>query len=199
MSVMGLGGAGLGFASGMLKNYLNQREAKKQRKWSSKEAQKNRDFQESMSATSVQRRSKDLQKAGWNPILSVTSPGSPQPGGATAQSFQRAQMSGGGDEAGSGASSAIAVRLANIQLANEKKRGLLISRQDALLAEQGIHERNRSNKTITEGILLKNLVPGSKVEREIDESTAGNILRWTNRISSSAVGAGRFLKKGKAR
>lgn len=183
-----VGGIG-DIAGGVLSNYLNNRESKKQRKWSAKEAQKNRDFQETMSSTAVQRRAKDLRKAGFNRLLSVATPGASTPGGATAAQYQRTQSQNLGQSLSRGISSAAGARLQKIQAENAQKTGLLISRQDALVGEQAIHERRKTEKTLTETKLLANLIPGSNEERKIDESVAGEVLRWTNRLTNSALGA----------
>lgn len=58
-------------------------------KFSAKEAKRaariNRDFQERLSNTAVQRRRADLEAAGFNPLLAITQgQGASQPGGATA-------------------------------------------------------------------------------------------------------------------
>lgn len=63
-------------AGSVLGNQFNKREAKKQRDW-----------QEDMSATAHQRQVADMRAAGLNPILSVTGgSGATTPGGATAHS-----------------------------------------------------------------------------------------------------------------
>ena len=55
-----------------------------------KEAQRNRDFQEEMSNTSIQRRMADLKAAGLNPLLAVSSANS----GASTPSGSQADISG---------------------------------------------------------------------------------------------------------
>ena len=62
---------------------VNLASAKSARKFAKREAHKSRVWQEKMSNTAIQRRTKDLRKAGINPILAAGQSAS-QPSGATA-------------------------------------------------------------------------------------------------------------------
>ena len=79
-------------------NALQQREAALDRsfqtqsaqeamKWSSKEAQLNRDWQERLSNTEMQRRVADLESAGLNPVLAASIGGASTPAGSVGQAF----------------------------------------------------------------------------------------------------------------
>lgn len=76
---------------------FNSEEAAKAREFAAAEAQKNRDWQETMSSTAWQRTVADLQKAGLNPILAYAQGSSSTPTGSSAQSSQASVNSTGGD------------------------------------------------------------------------------------------------------
>lgn len=93
-------------------------------KFSAKEAKRaarvNRDFQERLSNTAVQRRAADLKAAGFNPLLAITQgQGASQPGGATAQVPDYSQAVGSAISA-AGASANIRNTAANTALAQQK-------------------------------------------------------------------------------
>lgn len=73
-------------------------QADETRAFNAAEAEKQRQWQEQMSNTEVQRRAADLQAAGFNPMLAVTNGSASTPGAATATSGMvggsRAQASG---------------------------------------------------------------------------------------------------------
>ena len=93
------GGGLLGFLGGRRQNLA-----------SAKEARLNREFQEYMSNTAVQRRMADLQKAGINPILAGKYDAS-TPGGSQAQQYNEAMSSAQVASAQAG----VQQQLANVQ------------------------------------------------------------------------------------
>lgn len=71
-----------------LNRVFQQNSADKAMKFSSEEAQKNRDFQERMANTAYVRAVADLQAAGLNPILAVKQGGASSPAGSVGSAFQ---------------------------------------------------------------------------------------------------------------
>lgn len=75
-------------------NIWNAGQASTAREWSALEAQKQREFQGYLSDTAHYREALDLQRAGLNPILSVSKggPGASTPSGAQGSSFQASSV-----------------------------------------------------------------------------------------------------------
>lgn len=104
-----VGPSQLGALDKLVENIANERE------WNSAEAQKNRDFQERMSNTAVQRASADIKAAGLNPWLAVN--GAPTISAATPA----------GDSASSSSNSALSSLLGSIMSQNTKLATAAIS------------------------------------------------------------------------
>lgn len=101
------------------------------------EAQNNRDWQEEMSNTSIQRRMEDLRAAGLNPLLAVNSVSS----GASTPAGAQASIDTSGIHSGINNGFQLALQAKQVEAEVDKKRAEADATRDKMLTE----ELNRQN------------------------------------------------------
>lgn len=154
----------------------------------SKEADKNRRFQERMRNTSWQAGVADMEKAGLNPALAYTQGGAASPSGSMASQ----------DDVISGAvSSAMDAKRLKSQLANDKGQRELMYNQAKLAANSSqkeaaqvqLIERNQRNVEIQNEIAILRL-PQMIRDASVYSGKAGNVISYTNAIRQALMGGG---------
>lgn len=127
---------------------FNAQQATTAREFAAIEAQKSRDFQESMSSTSWQRATADMRAAGINPMAAFMKGGASTPAGATASAPAATSGAGGG-----GASASVRNALAaGITSALDAKR----LQKDIDQADSQIQLQNASKAAVRADERLKN-------------------------------------------
>lgn len=124
------GPALIGALGGLASGFLGQSSARQQQAFNSREAQKQRDFEERMSNTQYQRAMADMRTAGLNPMLAFEQGGAGTPGGAAA--------SGSAPDMGSVVSSALSASklMADLKVA---------SAQADALTQRGLRDKTEGN------------------------------------------------------
>ncbi|AJK28235.1 putative minor capsid protein [Eel River basin pequenovirus] len=137
---------------GSLSSAKGQRDANR---LSAEEAQKNRDFQERMSNTAVQRRMEDMRKAGINPLLAAKYDASTPAGSMT--NFGNVGLAGaqGAQLLGTAASSAFAANLTNTQIKKIDQEVENLAIQHQLTSEQVAQVKQLTKKAWEETHNLK--------------------------------------------
>lgn len=175
-SDMGLGsviGAAAGIGGGLLGNYLNSREMRKQREW-----------MEKMSNTAHQREVEDLRNAGLNPILSAT--------GGNGASTPQGQLIPMEDPVEKGINSALAIRgqestigLQDAQAAqaqSQSKLNIASAQQAEENAKLLAISQDKVRKEMEEiNARINNLNAGSEkslADAHFGSGTAGDVLRF---------------------
>lgn len=122
-NLFGGSGSGIGgyadFWTNLVGYGLNASGARRQRNWDARQAQLNRDFQERMSNTAVQRRMADMAAAGMNPVLAARFDAS-TPAGSMAHAAPNIQAAGLAGAATAQQIRTQAAQLKNIKAQNEK-------------------------------------------------------------------------------
>jgi len=181
-------GFGAGLASGLL-SYTGQRDANRA---SAKQADKQMAFQERMSSTAYQRAMADMKAAGLNPILAYSQGGASSPAGAFAQ-----QQSALGPAVSSARDSlrqrAEVKNLAEVNRNLQEQNAQIRSQRQLNEAQRVVMLQDAVIKASTARQLAAQM-PGIETERQIDESSYGQWIRYLNRLNPFGGTAIRAVK-----
>lgn len=184
----GLISGGLGLLGGIFGNEANAEEAARNRKFQSKEAGRQMEFQERMSSTAWQRGVKDMQAAGINPMLAVSQGGASSPSGASGSGSQAVFE----DALGKGVSSAMEAMRLKKDLDETDSRIALNSAQKAV-AEATKRQTDANAKDIeNRNKAFDEAWPGLQKELKFNAENADK-MKWI-KMFREAMGLGSDAK-----
>lgn len=199
MSFGGLFGGAFGIGATALSNKQASKEAKKQRQWT-----------ERMSATAYQRTMNDMRTAGLNPILAYQKGPTSIGQGAVAPVADLGSSLASGISAGSaaeerGASSGVKrqekdlrkqqVKNAHMEEDRLLNDSILKHRQaEAAIATRGLTDA-QAEATRVNTALARAQLPAAATQEAIDSSNYGKVLRW---LEPGVSSAGNLLNIGKS-
>lgn len=172
-----------------------------------KEAKRQRQHIDRLSRTSYQRQRRDLERAGYNPLLALGGGGATSPPGGIAQVPDYAQSIAAGARTGleafrnkeevknlKEANKLLIAQTgkAGVEAETTKTQGDL-NIVNSQLADQlrekaaadTVASTNTANKIATEQALMLTDLPGKRAIETMDNTKAGEILRWVDRTIKS--------------
>lgn len=177
--------AALGAAAPLIAGGLNYIGSKGQNRANARIAGNQMDFQERMSSTAYQRAMADMKEAGLNPMLAYQQGGASSPVGASIQEQ---------NAIGPAVASALDARRAHAEIANLREQNSKI-RSDTSLnrALENVARKDADIKGAS-AKMLENQLPGSEIEKNIDEGSFGKLMRYINRLNPFANSAIKLSK-----
>ncbi len=185
--------AGVNFLGGLTQNRAQAGEARKQRRFTRAEAEKNRGFQERMRNTEWQAGVADMRAAGLNPALAYQQGGASSPGG----SMGSGAMAGVENVVSEGVSSAMEARRVKEEMKLMKQQFFKTQAETyQTLAGENLTDQQRiESEERTKGIqwnneLLRLSVPGARNVANLEGGRAGQGTRTIRSLLESFIGGG---------